>query len=130
MCKTENAKEVKDEVNVLSSFKFRELNFRRHDPKGYLKEYLKQLNMTWPYSHEDLLLGELSQQGLLIKSGIPTSEQMVQTDRDVEGKWDEIEKNKAIIKRNTCASSSSISLYNIDSDNKDTTCASSRLPTS
>ena len=40
MCKIENVKQAKDEVNVLSSFKFREVNFRRHDPKGYLKEYL------------------------------------------------------------------------------------------
>ena len=86
MCKIESVKQAKDEVNVLSSFKFREVNFQRHDPKGYLK----QVNITWPYSHEYLLLGELSQQGVLIKFNIPTLEKMVQTNREVERKRDEI----------------------------------------
>lgn len=53
---------------------------------------------------------------------------MVQTNREVERKRDEIENNKAIIERNTGASSSSVSLYNIDSDNEDIACASSRTP--
>ena len=53
---------------------------------------------------------------------------MVQTDREIERKRDEIEKKKSIIEWNTGASSSSISLYNIDSDKEDTTCASSRTP--
>ena len=37
MCKIENVKQEKDYVNVLSSFKFIEVNFQRHDLKGYLK---------------------------------------------------------------------------------------------
>ena len=114
-------------MNVLSC-KFREVNFQRHDSKGFLEDYLKQLNITWPYSHEDLLLGELSRQGSLIKSKILTPSQMVQTDGEAERKKDEIEKNKSIIEWHTDASSSSIFLYNIDSDNEDTACSSSQTP--
>ena len=84
-------------MNVLSSFKFREVNFRRHDPEGFLKEYLKQRNITWPYSHEYLFSGELSQQGVLIKSRISILEQMIHTDREIKRKKAKIEKNKAII---------------------------------
>lgn len=79
MWKIENVRQEKNEVNVLSSLKFKEVNFLRHDTKGYLKEYLKQLNVIWPYSHEYLLLGELSQQGVLLKNRIPTPKKMVQT---------------------------------------------------
>jgi hypothetical protein len=75
-----------------------------------LKEYLKKLNITWPYSHEYLLPSELSQQGVLIKCKIPTLEKMVQTDRQDERKRDKIEKKKSIIEWNTDALSSSITL--------------------
>ena len=63
----ENIKQAKSEVSVLSSFKFRETSFRRHDPKGLLKSHLKQINFIWPYAHEEFLPRELSQQGILVK---------------------------------------------------------------
>ena len=62
VCKIENFKQARDEVNLLSSYKFQEVSFRRHDPQGKLKEHLQQVGFQWIYSHEDLLLGELSQQ--------------------------------------------------------------------
>ena len=68
----ENIKKSKEEVNILSSFKFREANFKRHDPKGQLKRHLKQINFIWLYEHEEFLPIELSQQGILMKSKIPT----------------------------------------------------------
>ena len=68
---------------MFSLFIFIEVKFRRHDPK-YLKEYMKKLNVIWLYSHEELLLGELSQQGVLVKSRIPTPMQMVQTNREAK----------------------------------------------
>ena len=40
--------------------KFREVSFKRHDPQGKLKEYLQQVGFQWIYSHEYLLLGDLS----------------------------------------------------------------------
>ena len=76
VCKIENFKQARDEVNLLSSYKFQEVSFRRHDPQGKLKEHLQQVGFQWIYSHEDLLPGELSQQQVLIKSMIPTLEQM------------------------------------------------------
>ena len=59
--KIENFKQAKDEANILSSYKFQEVSFRRHDPEGKLKEHLQQVGFQWSYSHEDLLPGELSQ---------------------------------------------------------------------
>ena len=32
VCKIENFKQAREEVNVLSSYKFREVSFRRHEP--------------------------------------------------------------------------------------------------
>ena len=32
MCKIENFKQARDEANLLSSYKFQEVSFRRHDP--------------------------------------------------------------------------------------------------
>ena len=61
MCKTKNFKQVKEEVNVLSSYKFMEASFQRHDPRGKLKEHLQQVGFQWSYSHEYLIPGELSQ---------------------------------------------------------------------
>ena len=60
VCKIENFKHTREEVNVLSSYKFKEVSFRRHDPQGKLKEHLEQVVFQWSYSHEDLLPGELS----------------------------------------------------------------------
>lgn len=41
VCKIENFKQAKDEVGVLTFYKFKELYFRRHDPHGKLKEHLQ-----------------------------------------------------------------------------------------
>ena len=56
----ENFKKAKEEVGILSSFRFKEVIFRRHDPQGKLKEYLEKVGFTWSYSHEDLLPRDLS----------------------------------------------------------------------
>jgi hypothetical protein len=61
VCKIDNFKQAKEEVGVLSSYKFKEVTFIRHDPHGKLKEHLKKVGFIWSYSHEDLFLGELSQ---------------------------------------------------------------------
>ena len=61
VCKIKNFKQDREEVNVLSSYKFREVSFQRHDPQGKLKEHLQQVVFQWIYSHEDLLPRELSQ---------------------------------------------------------------------
>ena len=39
--KIKNFKQDKEEVNVLASYKFREVSFKRHDPQGKLKERLQ-----------------------------------------------------------------------------------------
>ena len=39
VCKIENFKQAKDEVGILTSFKFREDSIQRHDPQGKLKEH-------------------------------------------------------------------------------------------
>ena len=53
VCKIENFRQAKDEVNLLSSYKFQEVSFRR-------KEHIEQVGFHWSYSHEDLLPRELS----------------------------------------------------------------------
>ena len=60
LCKIENFKQARDEANLLSSYKFQEVSFRRHEPQGKLKEHLQQAGFEWSYSHEELLLGKLS----------------------------------------------------------------------
>jgi hypothetical protein len=72
VCKIENFKQAMEEVDLLSSYKFREVSFRRHDPQVKLKEHLQQVGFQWSYSHEDLLPKELSQQQVLVMSMIPT----------------------------------------------------------
>ena len=37
VCMIENFKQAKEEVNVLASYKFKEVTFRIHDPQGKLK---------------------------------------------------------------------------------------------
>ena len=81
VCKIENFKQAKDEVGILTSYKFKEVVFQRHDPQGKLKEHLHQVSFIWSYSHEDLLPQELSQQQVLVKSKIPTLYQMTQMDK-------------------------------------------------
>ena len=41
--KIENFKQVKDEVGILTSFKFKEVSFQRHDPQGKLKGHLQHV---------------------------------------------------------------------------------------
>ena len=77
----------------MSSFKFREASFQRHDPQGILKEYLQQVGFIWSYAHENLLPGELSQQQVLVKSKIPNLDQMIKIDKS------KAEKSKAAIER-------------------------------
>ena len=64
---------------MLASHKFKEVTFRRYDPQGKLKEHLQHVGFIWSYSHENLLLGELGQQQVLVKSQIPTSDQMLKS---------------------------------------------------
>ena len=37
VCNIENFNQARDEVNLLSSYKFQEVSFRRHDPQGKTK---------------------------------------------------------------------------------------------
>ena len=60
-CKIEGFKQAKDEVGILTSYKFKEVTFQGHDPQGKLKEHMQQVDFIWSYSHEDLLPRELSQ---------------------------------------------------------------------
>jgi hypothetical protein len=71
-------------VNLLSSYKFQEVSFRRHDPQGKLKERLQQVDFQWSYSHENLLPRELIEQQILIRSRIPTPDQMSKIDKEAE----------------------------------------------
>lgn len=114
-------------MNLLSSYKFHEVSFRRHDSQGKLKEHLQQIGFQWSYSHENLLPGELSQQQILIKSKIPTLDQMSQIDKEEEQERAIEEKSKVLsepfnivrIDDEESSSSSSMSLYNIKSNGKD-----------
>ena len=90
----ENFKRAKEEVNILSSFRFKEVTFQRHDPQGDLKEHLQQVGFTWSYSHEDLLPRELRQWQVLLKSKILTPNQMIQIDKEDERQKSKIERNK------------------------------------
>ena len=60
VCKVENFKKAREEVNVISSYKFIEVSFRIHDPSGKLREHLQKVGIKWSYSHETLLPGEIS----------------------------------------------------------------------
>ena len=62
-----------------------------------MKEDLQQVGFQWSYSHEDLLPGELSQHHVLVKSKIPTPDQMSQIDKEVE-------LNRAIVVKNKVSS--------------------------
>ena len=78
----------------------------------------------WSYSHENLFPGELSQQQVLFKSMIPTPDQMSQIDKEVEQKKAIEVKSKTSsgklnivrIDDEESSSSSSMSLYNIESN--------------
>ena len=43
---------------------------------------MTSMDMTWSYSHENLLPGELNQQQLMVKSHIPTPDQMSKVDKE------------------------------------------------
>ena len=125
VCKIENFKQAKEEVSVLAYYKFREVSFRRHDPQGKLKEWLQQVGFIWSNSHEDLFLGELSQQQVLVKSRIPTPDQMSKIEKEAETKKTIEEKNRVSSEQKNLikiedveesSSSSSIPMYSIDYD--------------
>ena len=94
VCKIENFKQAKDEVGVLTSYKLKEVTFRRHDPQDKLKEHLQKVGFIWSYSYEDLFPGDLSQQQVLVKSQIPTPDQMTKIDKEVEIKKDIAQKEE------------------------------------
>ena len=64
-----------------------------------MKEHLQQVGFIWSYSHEDLFPQELSQQQVLVKSRIPTPNQMTQVDKEAEIQKAKEEKRKASIER-------------------------------
>ena len=82
-----------------------------------MKESIKQINFIWPYAHEEFFVGELSQQGILVKSKILTLEEIMQIDKRVEKKKVASENKIAIIEQDSSPSTSFVSLYNIDSKN-------------
>ena len=102
-----------------------------------MKEHLQQVGFQWSYSHENLLPGELSQQQVLFKSRIPTLDQMSQIDKEVEQKKAIEVKSKtssgklSIVRTDDeeSSSSSSMSLYNIESNEKHSEVSSRRTPT-
>ena len=96
------------------------------------------MGFLWSYSHEYLLPRELSQQQVLVKSQIPTLDQMSKIDKEAEIKRSIEEKNRAgsewknIIKiedAEESSSSSSMSMYSIDSYQEDSEVPSHRTPT-
>jgi hypothetical protein len=138
VCKIKNFKQAKEKVGVLSSYKFKEVTFRRHDTQGKLKEHLQQVGFIWSYSHEDLFPRELSQQHVLVKSRIPTPDQMLKIDKEAEIKKTIVEKNRVASERKNIiriedleesSSSSSMSMYSIDYDREDSEVPSGRSPT-
>ena len=100
VCNIETFKQAKDEVGVLTFYKFKEVIFRRNDRQGKLKEHLQQVRFIWSYSHEYMLPGELSQHQLLVKSQIPTIDQMTKIDKEAKIKKTITEKNKTSIEQN------------------------------
>ena len=121
-----------------SSYKFRDVSFRIHDPQGKLKEHLQQVGFLWSYSHEYFLLGELSQQQVLVKSQIPTLNQMSKVDKEAETKKSIEEKNKVASEQKNLiriedveesSSSSSMSMHSIDSYQEISEVTSHRSPT-
>jgi hypothetical protein len=99
---------------------------------------LQQDGFVWSYAHEHLLPGELSQQQVLLKSNIPTLDQMIQIDKEGERQKPKMEKNKAATKRKILpkvkyyeegSSSSSMSMCILDSDREDSYVTSNQSPT-
>jgi hypothetical protein len=102
-----------------------------------LKEHLQQVGFQWSYSHENLFPKELSQQQVLFKSKIPTLDQMSQIDKEakqkkaieVKGKTSSRKLSVVRIDDEESSSSSSMSLYNIESNEKHSEVSSRRTPT-
>ena len=96
-----------------------------------MKEHLQQVGFQWSYSHEDLLPGELSQQQVLVNIKIPTPDQMSQLDKEselrraIEVKHKVSSEQVNIVRIEDEESSSSMSLYNIEFDRKDSKVSSS-----
>ena len=96
------------------------------------------MGFIWSYSHEDLLPEELSQQQVLVKSQIPTLDQMSKIDKEAKIKRAIEEKNRdasewknliRIEDVEESSSSSSMSMYSIDSDQEYSKVPSRRSPT-
>ena len=96
------------------------------------------MGFIWSYSHEDLLPEELSQQQVLVKSKIPTPDQMTQIDKEVEIQKAKVEKSRVVIEQKNIiriedeeksSSSSSMSMYNLDLDKEYSDVPSHRSPT-
>ena len=83
----------------MASLKFKEVSFQRHDPQGKLKEHLQKVGFVWIYAHEDLLPRELSQQQVLLKSKIPTLDQMVQINKETKRHKSKSKKRKDFVER-------------------------------
>ena len=99
---------------------------------------MQQVGFVWSYAHEDLLPEELSQPQVLLKSNIPNLDQMVQIDKEAKRKKSKLEKSKSTMeKRNPIrikdceegSSSSSMLMYNLDSDGEDIDVPSKQSPT-
>jgi hypothetical protein len=45
-----NTKQEQEEVNTLLSFHFGEERFRRHDPKGVIKDHFNKVGFPWEYT--------------------------------------------------------------------------------
>jgi hypothetical protein len=96
------------------------------------------VGFIWSYSHEDLLPRELSQQQVLVKSRIPTLDQMSKIDKEAETKKVVEENNRVASEQKNLikiedveesSSSSSMSMYSIDFDREDSEVTSRRSPT-
>ena len=123
---------------MLTSYKLKEATFQRHDPQGKLNEHLHQVGFIWSYSHEYLLSGELSQQQVLVKSQIPSIDEMTRANKEEEIQRAIVEKNRAAIERKNpirikdgeeSSSSSSIFVNNLDLDQEDLVVLSHPSPT-
>jgi hypothetical protein len=47
-----NTKQAQEEVNTLLSYHFGEERFKRHDPKGVVKEHFNKVGLPWEYTTE------------------------------------------------------------------------------
>jgi hypothetical protein len=45
---------IEMEAHALEEYTLRQHGFRRHDPKSIVEKNAKEVNLTWPYAHNDL----------------------------------------------------------------------------